>query len=70
MLFMKLYAVLDDGILVSQLFRTYDAAVDFIISDYKNYKQVSDDLLTEIREELECEGRTGDWEIVDTWLDD
>ena len=67
---MKLYAVLDDGILVSQLFRTYDAAVDFIISDYKNYKQVSDDLLTEIREELECEGCTGDWEIVDTWLDD
>lgn len=67
---MKLYAVLDDGMFLSSLFRTYDAAVDFIISDYKNYKLVSDDLLTEIREELEYVGRTGDWEIVDTWLDD
>ena len=67
---MKLYAVLDDGMLLPSLFRTYDAAVDFIMSDYKNYKQVSDDLLTEIREELEYVGRTGDWEIVDTWLDD
>ena len=67
---MTLYAVLDDGMLLSRLFRTYDAAVDFIVKDYKNYKLVSDIFLTEIRKELECTGRTGDWEIVDTWLDD
>ena len=65
---MKLYAVLDDGILVSQLFRTYEAAVNYIVEDYEKYKLVSAEFLVEIRENLEAEGYTGDWEIVDVWL--
>lgn len=67
---MKLYAVLDDGILVSQLFRTYEAAVNYIVEDYEKYKLVSAEFLVEIRENLEAEGYTGDWEIVDVWLDE
>ena len=65
---MKLYAVLDDGMLVSQLFRTLEAAINYIIEDYKEYTRVSAELLVEIREELEAEGYTGNWEIVEVWF--
>lgn len=65
---MKLYAVLDDGILVSRLFRTHEAAVNYIIEDYEKYKQASAELIIEIRENLEAEWYTGDWEIVEVWL--
>lgn len=65
---MKLYAVLDDGILVSRLFRTHEAAVNYIVEDYEKYKQASAELLIEIRENLEAEWYTGDWEIVEVWF--
>ena len=65
---MKLYAVLDDGILVSQLFRTHEAAVNYIVEDYEKYKQASAELVIEIRENLEAEWYTGDWEIVEVWF--